>query len=99
MAEKIEFNNTDRQADAQENRLVQEGVEMSHMKAQDKVPEKSENFDRDVAEVTERLASIASRLNDLPQSVKQSFIQSISSMSGDEYPAYDLLRSQMSKSA
>jgi hypothetical protein len=99
MAEKFEFTKTERQADAEENLLVQEGVEMSQMKVQDKGVEKTENFDSAVAEITERLASIANRLAGLPQSVRQSFIQSISGMSGEDFPAYDLLRSQMAKNA
>ena len=96
MAEKFEFTNTERQtdADAAENPLVQEAL-----RVQDKGGEKFEKFDSAVAEVTERLASIANRLAGLPTSEREAFMQSISGMSGDDFPAYDLFRQQMSKSA
>ncbi len=97
MAEKFEFTNTEKQVDAAENLLVQEGVEMSQLKVQDKGPEKVEAFDAAVTEVTERLTSIALRLATLPQSVRQSFLTSIAGMSGDEFPAYDLVRTAMAK--
>jgi len=100
MAEKFEFTNTERQTtDAAANPLVQEGVEMSHMRVQDKGGEKFEKFDTAVAEVTERLVSIANRLAGLPISEREAFMQSISGLSGDDFPAYDLFRQQMSKSA
>ena len=96
MVEKFEFTKSETQDDVH-NLLVQEGVEMSQMKVADKGVEKTENLDSAVAEIKDRLASIAGRLNGLPQSVRQSFLQSISGMSGEDFPAYDALRSQLAQ--
>lgn len=99
MAEKFELNNKEAQADAAENLLVKEGVEMSQLRVKDGAGEKTEAFDAAVNEISEKLTSIALRLGNLPESVKQSFLGSIAGMSGDDFPAYDLLRTAMKKSA
>ena len=98
MAEKFEFNKAEAQSDnASDNLLVQEGVEMSQLKG--KGAEKTEQFDAAVTEISDKLSSIALRLANLPQSVRQSFVNSIAGMTGDDFPAYDALRTAMKQNA
>ncbi|HEY9868030.1 MAG TPA: hypothetical protein V6D08_02380 [Candidatus Obscuribacterales bacterium] len=102
MAEKFEFNQQAiRNTESSENALINEGIEMSHLRggAQDKGMEKSEAFEAAVSEMAERLASIAARVASLPEDVKASFLHSISGMTGDKFPAYDLLRTNLAKGA
>lgn len=101
MAEKFEFNQAAiRDAESSENALINEGIEMSHLRggAQDKGFEKSEAFEATVAEAAERLVSIAARVASLPEDVKASFLHSIAGMTGDRFPAYDLIRANLARS-
>lgn len=100
MAENFELNNRENQApESGENRLVNEGIEMSHLKGATESVKERESFERAADEVKEQIASLAERVTSLPGTVRESFLDSISDRTGDEFPAYDLMRAALKRKA